>query len=134
MKKNVYIRITESLCCIAVINTTLYMNYTSIKKIFFFVVIKWCHWFLKRIVSLHQQLHQNSHRTHNRGYKDHHHFTPLLEPLNSLFIETLLVQSKHQLFLSCCDTTWNFCCYLIHPLILLTVVGKSKSLNHNFTS
>ena len=33
MKKNVYVCITESLCCTAEINTTLYINYTSIKKI-----------------------------------------------------------------------------------------------------
>ena len=32
LKKNVYICITESLCCIAEINTTLLDNYTSIKK------------------------------------------------------------------------------------------------------
>ena len=31
-EKNVYICITESLCCIAEMNTTLYINYTSIKK------------------------------------------------------------------------------------------------------
>ena len=32
MNKNVYICINESLCCTAVINTTLEFNYTSIKK------------------------------------------------------------------------------------------------------
>ena len=31
-KKNVYIYMTESLCCIAEINITLYINYTSIKN------------------------------------------------------------------------------------------------------
>ena len=30
-KKNAYICITESICCEAEINTTLYINYTSIK-------------------------------------------------------------------------------------------------------
>ena len=33
-KKNLYVCITESLCCIAKINTTLYINNTSIKNIF----------------------------------------------------------------------------------------------------
>ena len=32
MKKNVYVCITESLCCTAEINTTLQINYISIKK------------------------------------------------------------------------------------------------------
>ena len=31
-KKNVYMCITESLCCTAEMGTTLYINYTSIKK------------------------------------------------------------------------------------------------------
>ena len=31
-KKNVYIHTTESLCCTAEINTTLQIDYTSIKK------------------------------------------------------------------------------------------------------
>ena len=32
MKKNIYICITESLCCTPETNTTLQINYTSIKK------------------------------------------------------------------------------------------------------
>lgn len=32
-KKKVYMCITELLCCVAKIRTTLYINYTSIKKI-----------------------------------------------------------------------------------------------------
>ena len=32
-KKNVYMCMTESLCCTAEINTTLYINYTSIKNL-----------------------------------------------------------------------------------------------------
>ena len=32
MKKDCYICITESLCCTVIINKTLYINYTSIKK------------------------------------------------------------------------------------------------------
>ena len=34
MKKNGYICVTEALCCTAVINTTLWFNYTSIKSRF----------------------------------------------------------------------------------------------------
>ena len=33
IKNNVYVCITESLCCTAEINTILQMNYTSIKKL-----------------------------------------------------------------------------------------------------
>ena len=40
IKKNVYLCITESLCCTAEMNTTLEINYTSIKK-FFKIFYKW---------------------------------------------------------------------------------------------
>ena len=33
LKKNTYICVTESLCCTPETNTTLYINYTSIKKL-----------------------------------------------------------------------------------------------------
>ena len=39
-KKNVYIRMTESVCYAAEINATLYINCTSVKKSFIFFFIQ----------------------------------------------------------------------------------------------